>query len=301
MKLNTILKTPLLKASFYNFIIVAIKVISGIVVSKVFAVFLGPTGLALIGNFRNFIKLAFGFTAEGYQSGTIRYISENHSTALNKKKIVATIFQLSLMFSISIGIFSFCFSNFLSEFLFQTSNYAKYLKLFGLGLPFMSFNLLIIYVLNGIENYKGVTIITSILFLINMFFNVLFAINWQLEGALIALTIGPVVAFFINIMALGNDRYILLDAFNYNNFSISVLKKMNIYLLMSVYSVVIVSTTFLSIRNLIIKKLSIIDAGYWEAMNRISSFYLMFFISLTSFYLLPKLSKTHNLKTSKID
>ena len=59
------------------------------------------------------------------------------------------------------------------------------------------------------------------------------------------------------------------------------------------------SITFLLIRNLIIENLSVEEAGYWEAMNRISSFYLMFFISLTSFYLLPRLSKTNSFEIFK--
>jgi len=68
---------------------------------------------------------------------------------------------------------------------------------------------------------------------------------------------------------------------------------------MAIYSTIIVSVTVLIIRKLIIEKLSIEEAGYWEAMNRISSFYLMFFISMTSFYLLPRLSKSNRFDVFK--
>ena len=58
---------------------------------------------------------------------------------------------------------------------------------------------------------------------------------------------------------------------------------------------------FLSIRNHIIHDLGIEQAGYWETMTRISTYYLMFASTILSVYFLPKLSKAQNgLETKNI-
>ncbi|MFC4721529.1 O-antigen translocase [Geojedonia litorea] len=289
----------LIKSSFYNAIIVGVKAISGMITFKAFAYFLGPSGFALLGNLKNFTQIVSSFTAEGYQNGTIRYISEHSENEKQKNKIIATIFILSLGFAFLIGFILLLFSKTWSGILFKTEDYDYVIKVLGIGLPFLSFNLIIIYILNGLERYKKLVVVNSVLSIGNTIISVLFIIKYGLAGGLIAVIMGPVAVFVINLFALGEDRVLLYNAFRLRLFSFDVVKKMNVYLLMSIYATTIVSITFLLIRNLIIEKLGTVEAGYWEAMNRLSAFYLIFFISLTSFYLLPRLSKINEWKVFK--
>tara|TARA_R110002050_G_scaffold300276_1_gene468471 strand:- start:44702 stop:45994 length:1293 start_codon:yes stop_codon:yes gene_type:complete len=299
MKLRFLNSNLLFKASFFNAIIVVLKMFCGIITSKVVASFLGPTGLALLGNFKNFTQLVLSFTATGYQNGTVRYISEFSHKNRDKNKITTTIFQLSLGLALLIGIILWMFSKTWSIYLFKSEDYNNAIKILAIGLPFLSFNFIIVYILNGLERYKKLVIINSIFSIVNMLVIVILVIDHQLTGALLGVILGPVIVFILSLFVLGEEKKNIFNIFKFKLFSFKVLKKMNIYFLMSIYSAVIVSITFLLIRNLIIEKLSIQEAGYWEAMNRISSFYLMFFISLTSFYLLPRLSKINDFKVFK--
>ncbi|GGI57027.1 O-antigen translocase [Winogradskyella haliclonae] len=299
MKFRIFNSNLLIRASYFNAIIVLVRAISGIVTSKVIALFLGPSGLALLGNLRSFIQTASSVTAEGYHNATIRYVSEYKDSELKQKKTVATIFQLSLGLAFLIGIILWVFSSTWSAVLFKTEAYAYVIKVLAIGLPFFSYNLLVIYVLNGLERHKKLVIVNSILSVGNMLVTISFAIKFGLQGALVGIILGPMIVFIINFFALAEKRLILFYAFKFELFSIKALKNISIYFLMAAYSTVIVSITFLLIRNLIIENLSVEEAGYWEAMNRISSFYLMFFISLTSFYLLPRLSKTNSFEVFK--
>ena len=288
-----------IKASYFNAIIVAVKLLSGLVSSKVVAIFLGPIGLALFGNLKNFIQSASSFTAEGYQNGVIRYIAEFSDNEEHKNRITATVFQLSLGVSILIGMILWVFASFWSNFLFQTEDYSYIIKIVGIGLPFFSFNLLIIYILNGLELYKKLVIVSSVLSIINMAVTVLAIVMFGLIGGLISVILGPVFVFIINLFALGKEQKVLNTILRFDLFSFQILKNMNLYLLMAIFAIAISSITFILIRNLIIEKLGTQEAGYWEAMNRISTYYLMFFISMMSFYLLPRLSKTDDFKIFK--
>lgn len=299
MKTKFFNSTRLLKASYYNAILVIVKVISGVVTSKVVAIFLGPSGLALLGNLKSFVRTLSSFTAEGYQNGIIKYVSEHSEDQLRKNKIYATVFQLSLIFSVVIAFLLWCFSVKCSLYLFKTVEYAFVLKIVGVALPFWSFNLIIIYILNGLENYKKLVFVNAILSLGNMIVSIIFIVQYNLVGALVGMVVGPILVFGINLLVLGKERQIVLQIFKPHLFSLKVTKDMGAYFFMAMYSSAIVSITVLLIRNGAIEKLSVNEAGYWEAMTRISNFYLMFFISLTSFYLLPRLSKTDKLSEFK--
>ncbi len=52
----------------------------------------------------------------------------------------------------------------------------------------------------------------------------------------------------------------------------------------------------IAIRNYIIKVEGMEAAGYWEAMNRISVYYLMFVNSIMTLYFLPRFQEIENKK-----
>jgi PST family polysaccharide transporter len=65
---------------------------------------------------------------------------------------------------------------------------------------------------------------------------------------------------------------------------------------MALLSAVIIPMTLILIRNRIVEQHSIDEAGIWDAVNRLSGFYMMIFSSGLSLYYMPKLAslKTDN-------
>ena len=59
---------------------------------------------------------------------------------------------------------------------------------------------------------------------------------------------------------------------------------------MALLSAVIAPLTLIFIRNFIVKTHSIEEAGIWDAINRLSGFYMLFFSSGLSMYYMPKLA-----------
>ena len=88
----------------YNAIIVFFKLISSFVVSKVSAIFLGPSGYALVGNFRNVFQMAVSVTASGFESGAIRHIAEKKEDNQYQVKVISSLLVLSLFLSVIVGI-----------------------------------------------------------------------------------------------------------------------------------------------------------------------------------------------------
>lgn len=73
--------------------------------------------------------------------------------------------------------------------------------------------------------------------------------------------------------------------------SFSFLKKISAYSVMALFSAVFLPLVALAIRSYIIENVGYKDAGFWEAMTRISKYYLMLVSSLIALYLLPRFSE----------
>ena len=60
---------------------------------------------------------------------------------------------------------------------------------------------------------------------------------------------------------------------------------------MAIFTALTIPIVHLFVKNYIIENIGIKEAGLWEAMIKISQYYLIFVMSLFSLYLLPKLSE----------
>ena len=70
---------------------------------------------------------------------------------------------------------------------------------------------------------------------------------------------------------------------------------------MVLVSAVLGPLVFIAIRNNIIKEIGIEDAGFWETITRISSYYMMFSSTILTVYFFPKLAVAKDsLETKKV-
>ena len=135
----------------YNALIVFSKLVSSFIVSKVSAIFLGPSGYALVGNFRNIFQIVIGITASGFQSGTIKHISENKNDKRYFSKIVSSVIFFSFFLSVFVGVLLIIFSNQLSIYAFKTDSYRDIFIYLAIILPLVSLNSIVLFIINGLQ------------------------------------------------------------------------------------------------------------------------------------------------------
>jgi len=112
----------------------------------------------------------------------------------------------------------------------------------------------------------------------------------QIDGALVAIAITPGLIFLITLVGI-LFRTSLVPFVKITRVSSQILNKLSPYSVMALTSAVALPVVMILIRNYIIKEIGLQETGYWEAMNRISDYYLMFVNSLIALYLVPKLAK----------
>lgn len=288
----------LFKVTSLNGLSVLIKIMVGFVTSKVIAVFIGPAGMALVGNFRNFITAIENLGILGFQNGIIKYVADYHNQEEKQRSFLATVTLTILLVASALSILLFCTATYWNNNLFGTAfQYTTIFKALALCLPWYIGSVFLTAVLNGFEAYGKVIKVNIIGNLIGLFLSGALVYYYKEFGALLAIVLAPVFVFFITLYYL----YHQLDYFriSFRNYNVDFLRHLAEYSLMALVSAVVGPIVFLSLRNTIIHTLSYEAAGYWEALTRISSYYFLFLSTILTVYYLPKLSKSESVAETK--
>jgi O-antigen/teichoic acid export membrane protein len=289
----------LFKITSLNSFSVALKIGIGLITSKILAIFVGPSGIALIGNLRNFLTSLENISTLGFQNGIVKYVAENEKSRLELQKIVSTVFITLIGSALFISGILFCTAWYWNEKIFgNNTEYLIVFKVLAFVLPTYGLSIFFVALINGLGRFKkviGINIIGNIFGLLTSIFLI---VQFKTVGALMATIIAPALLFFVTLYLVQKEiqffQFIKLETFDFK-----VLKNLSSYSLMTLVSSVFGPFVFLEIRNHIIQNLGIEQAGYWETITRISSYYLMFISAILSIYFLPKLSKAQNDQETK--
>lgn len=275
------------------------KVVAGILVSKSIAVFIGPVGLALVGNLRNFVSSFQTIATLGFYNGVVKYVSEFKDNALELSKTLSTVFYIGFISTILVSFFCYFNADLINDIIFPTySSYAYTIKIFAMVLPFYALNMFSFSIMNGFSKYKILIIINIIGQILGVSIALLLIYQEKIDGALISVVIAEAIIFLITLVGIIN-RQSLVPLIQVNNLNFGFLKKMSSYSLMAIFTAVLLPLVALAIRSHIIENIGYKDAGFWEAMTRISKYYLMFVSSLMALYILPRFSEIDDKKEFK--
>ena len=289
------------KITSLNSFSLVLKIGIGLITSKILALFVGPGGMALVGNFRNFLTSLENIATLGFQNGIVKYVAENERNRNELQKIIATVFITLLTITGLLSLILYFFAALLNDKIFGSNyDYSFVFRILALALPWYAVSVFLLAVLNGLSQFKKVIWINIIGNAIGLLVSIVMIIYFQTLGALLAIVITPALLFFVTFYFI-NIEIKFLGCIRLYLFDFKIVKNLSSYSLMAFVSSVLAPIIFLAIRNRIIKKLGIEEAGFWETMTRISSYYLMFVSTILTVYFLPKLSSAkNNLETKAI-
>lgn len=293
---KAITKNPFLKVFSYNSVVVLGRLIASFIVSKISAIYLGPSGYAIVGNLKSMLQGIFGITSTGFQSGVIKYVTDNKANNKDLKVVVASVTFLGLLISTVVSVFIFIFSKEISVYVLKSVSYSYIFNSLAVALPLITLSFLTVYIVNGLQQLKLYTLIVTFSNILNAVISFILIYYYQLDGALLASIIVPACGFLFSFV-FKEVRNIYSNVFGwYKIVSVSFIKSISAYLFMAIYSSVLISLSYLLIRNEIIAKMDTFNAGLWEAMNKVSSFYMIFFSSLFTLFLLPELTQNKTVR-----
>lgn len=277
----------LYKTSFWSGIVTIIKILTGLVTNKIIAIFVGPAGIALIGNFTNLTKIISIFANGAIDSGVIKYISEFEKEN-EKQSVISHALKINILFSSVIGVIILLFNKSLTQLAFNDTKYNSVFIIFGLTVLFYGLNTTITAILNGYKQIKFLLITGVIASFISLILAVVITIRFGLYGALINTMIAQVCIFLVNLFFVRKLGLIKKGIFEVLFNRILCLKLFK-YGLMSLSSIASTASLFW-IRKYIFSNYSPNEAGYVQGVWTISSNYLMVITTSLTIYYLPTLS-----------
>lgn len=289
---NIFQNNPLLQVTSQNSAGILVKLFTGLAASKIIAVFVGPSGMAWLGNLTNFQNIINNFSTAGLEKGAIRYCAEYKDDRERLNSFLSTLFFIGICICLLLGILLFFGSGFLNDLIFPKQDFEYIFKLLAFILPLSMLNIYCLSILRGIGEFKKVIWINILTNLLNLLLIGILVWQFGLDGAMLTFIILPSSILFIT-LAVANKKLRLIRHFKLGNVSRVFGKNLSQYALMTLVSSITFPVVFLMVRNFIIDRIGLEEAGYWEALTRISSYYLLFIMSLLSLYILPKMAETN--------
>ncbi len=271
-----------------------VKIFLALCSSKLFALYLGPSGMALVGNLRNFMTSAEGIATLGIQNGIVKYTAENQDSHANLKRIFSTALVVLVTMAVLCAIFLVSFTRFWDALVFEQHNgFSSVFYVLAAALPFYAASLYLISALNGLGRFRRLIFANIVGNVLGFFLSAVLVVAYGLHGALISVVLSPALLFLGSLYFLGKS-IALKDLFSLKAFDFAKLKNFSAYTMMALFSALSAPVVYLAIRQKLIVVSGIEAAGLWEAMSRISSHSLMFVTTLVTVYYLPKLSLAKN-------
>lgn len=283
----------LIKTTVLSGIITFIKISSGFVSTKIVANVVGPSGVALVGAFSNFIAIVLTFANGAINNGVVKYTAEYIDDEIKTKKLFGTALKISLYCSLICAVLIVLFSKVISQYVFKSSDFYDVIVVLGVSIIFYSLNSLLISILNGLGKLKLFTIVNALGSIVGLILTIVLVVYFKIKGALYALVLSQTIIFFITIMLVIKQKWLAIESFKVK-FDLRTFSKLKRFSLMAIVTALTVPLTQLLIRNMITNKLSIDDAGIWQGMIRISDGYLMLINTALVTYYLPTLSSIKN-------
>ena len=283
-------KEDIVKVFSFNAISTLVRMLTGLISVKVVASIIGPCGIALLGQLNNFSTILLGVANGGINSGITKYVAEYKEDESAIKKILSNALQITLFFTFIVSLGLIILHNQLSRLVMLSDEYGYVFLIFGFTIFLYTLNTLLISILNGYKEFKRYVIVNISGTIVGLLFTICFVFSMGLKGALISAVSYQSVVFFITFWICRKAPWLSVIYYR-ERLDRKMLRRFLNYSAMTLVSLSVVPVSQMLLRGYVISEISMTEAGWCEAMNRISNVYLMVITTSFSIYYLPRLSE----------
>jgi len=267
----------------------ASKILVGLVLIKLAAIYIGVEGFGKLGHLMSFVTMLTVLAGGGIVNGIIKYTAEYKKNIWNILRFISTASLYSLIFSLIIFFILLLFASDIAALLFSDPGFDWVVRLVGVTQVCIAFSNLVTGVANGYKNTKVYAIIQIIGNGLSIL--VIWALirSFGIHGAAFSIAIGtsfmalPAFVFFYRSKFWKKVKLIKRS-------EILHFKGLFGFTLMLLVSALTFPATEIFIREMIIVDSGFSDAGLWQALIKLSSVYIGFFGLFLAYYFIPTVS-----------
>jgi PST family polysaccharide transporter len=280
----------LIKTSLLNSIAVIIKMLTLLGINKILAVYVGPAGYASLGQFQNAVQMITTFASGAINTGVTKYTAEFHADESKQQQVWRSAGTVALVGSMVTSVFIAVFNKYLASWFLGNATFGGVFLWFAVTLVLFTFNTLLLAILNGKKEVLLYVIANIAGSLFALLVTSVMAIQYGLYGALVALAVYQSVTFFVTLTLCYKAPWFKIS-YLVGRVDKATAINLSKFAAMALTSAVSVPISHILVRNHLGATFGWEAAGYWEAIWRLSTAYLMVATTTLSVYYLPRLSE----------
>jgi PST family polysaccharide transporter len=287
-----------LKISAFNSVSVFVRVLTGWIINKLIAFYIGPEGTSVSEQFRNFFQTIQGFSSLGISDGVTKYAAKYQDNKKQLSSFLSSAYKIVLITSIIVGLMIIIFAKQINIFLFDQRDFSFLIIVLGIMIPFFAFQIILTAVLNGFQKYKKLTYINIISNVLSAIIAAYLIIFHSIYGALVLILATQVVSFVLTLFYIRKDMGEVLQ-FSNKKTDKKHYKRLQAYMLMALVSAIVIPLFSILLRNQVNDFFAGdngVHSGYWDGIKKISGLFLMLIMPVFSMYYYPQLTKIHSNK-----
>lgn len=282
------LKSQFFKSSSWSFSAVVFRALGGLTINKLFAVFLGTTGITLLSHFQNLISLFTILPSEGVNRGIMKFWSDPKLEETRKKQLFRTGFWITnvlmlLILSVLLWYRGLFFDRFI-EHLSTKDFLIIFVPAVFLTLMTALLNAVILSH-RDVKNYAIISIVGVLLLTGTVYFGIT---KGNLDEALLSFVVGYALMFFCTLV------YFLKHRKTYNlSFKAPDRKSARMiwsFIIMAISSIVFGKLLDFGVRDYIIEEFGADRTGLWQSVVKMSTSYLLVFTGTVGVVYYPKMA-----------
>jgi polysaccharide transporter, PST family len=286
-------KTDLFKASFLSGIANLIRMATGLIGNKIVAKYLGPPGLALLGQFQNFSTMVMSLATVGINTGITKYTAEYYDDLEKRKRIISTGFYVVVAGSIIASLVIFIGRYYFTFSILKNIDYLSVFTFFTITLILFVLNTFFVAILNGYKQFKKIVITNIATSIVSLIIAIVMIVHYGVYGAFLGWILSQTLVFFVTLFWVTRYEWFSWKYLT-QSFDKESLLKLSKFTLMALTTIFAVQFIQLQVRDYLIVHLSMQDAGYWQGLLRICDLYISFITSTLGIYYLPRLAELTN-------
>jgi len=295
LKLKKILSTDLVKVTSLNSVATLVRMLTGLISSKVVAIQLETEGMALLGQLTSFSMILLSISGAGIRNGVTKHVAQYADSPRRYELFLSTGFWIIFTLSSLCGLVLIFGANYFAVRILKDAHYAAVFYVFGATIILYAINDLLISIINGFREFKKYVIVNIAGSVVGLIFTVVLSYGFGIYGALIAFVTYQSMVVIITLLLIARSPKFQWKMF-FGSFSKTAAIRLLGYSKMAIVTASVLPLSQWLVRDFMIVHVGKDHAGLWEAMNKISNIYLMVITTSLSVYYLPKLA---SLKTNK--
>jgi O-antigen/teichoic acid export membrane protein len=281
----------LLTVTLFSGLLTMLRMVSGFLVSKVVAIYAGPSGIAMLGQVQSVVAALNGIVAAPVGNGVVRYTAENQEAGF---EACAPWWRASLLWMLGIVAIiipiTFIYSSDLALWTLGNANYSWLIIVAAVGLPLAGANTLFASVINGQQLYRRFVGLGMVSVIGSTALTIFLIHEYGRNGALLSAALSAAITGIVMVIGVLREPWLRVGYW-WGRVEKKKLSQIGGYVAMAVCSATCASLGVILVRNVIVTKVGWEQTGYWQAVFKISEVYLGVVTMALSTYYLPRLSE----------